>query len=711
MRNLTLFFAALVGSSCIAQPPGIIYSTTVPYSGTPDLFGFIPPPYVNLVVTDASGNSYVAGQIASSGLPTTPGVVQPGYAGGPYTCPNMNPCPDAFLAKFDSSGALVFLTYLGGTGSDVPQSLAVDAMGDIYLAGQTNSTDFPLAGTPWRPTLSNLGTFISKLSGNGKTLIWSTVLNRNLLQLANAPDGSLYYLAPTSVTANGGVNVTPALTKLTQDGQFVATVNVPYGTQALAVGSDGSVYIGGSTPDGSGVTPTPGAWQTTYNGGPDGFAGKMNASLSGFAWLTYVGGSGAGLDPVDSVSLIQPAPDGTLWVSGPILETGLATVAGALQTQLSPGTSLNGYLVRLSADGSTPLAATYVPAPPISMTLDGSGNVIISATGPSGFQATPGSEWPCPQPDPSGFNELDFFGKIDPAGQHLLWGTWSGPSVPSGPAAVGKNGNVIAAGHLPGQQEITLTAMTTVPGAPRLVESCIAQSAYPYLSGPLAPGEIFSIYGAGFGPALGVSAQPSADTIGTELGGVQVFIEDTPAPLLYVSSTQINLVAPYLLDGRTAAHITIVTADATSNEVVLGVRQAVPEIFTIPSVNPAIPATAAILNQDGTVNTQNRPAHVGDTVSMFVSGVGQTTPGGVDGQIPQAAGGTPVLPIAVQVGNSAIVTYAGNAPGLVSGAVQVNFQIPQFNPVGAGPPYSVAVDISAGGITSAASYPVVIWID
>ncbi len=180
-------------------------------------------------------------------------------------------------------------------------------------------------------------------------------------------------------------------------------------------------------------------------------------------------------------------------------------------------------------------------------------------------------------------------------------------------------------------------------------------------------------------------------------------------PLLYVSSAQINLVAPYLLDGRTAAHIQIVTADATSNEVVLGVRPTAPEIFE------SQPGVAAILNQDGTVNGQNNLAHIGDTLAMFVSGVGQTNPPGVDGEIPQTAGGAPTLPIMVQVytagvGPYANVTYAGNAPGLVSGVTQVNFQMPSVNLVGAGPPYFAMIVLYAGGANTSLAAPM-FWFE
>ncbi len=692
----------------MAQPPGIVYSTTVPYSGSnSSLF-----PTVDLLVTDAAGNSYIAGAVGSAGLPTTPGAVQPGFASG--ICTSLinasNPCNNAFIGKFDSSGALVFLTYLGGTSDNIPYGLAVDTAGNIYIGGQTTSTDFPLAGNSW-PTVPNPGTFLSKLSGDGRTLIWSTVLNGSLYQLAVAPDGFVYYYANATSPITNGFFTSGALTELTPDGDLVGVMSVLPTTATLAAGADGSVYIGGST-NGmggpAGVTATPGAWQTTYSGGSDGFVGKMSPNLSGFEWLTFVGGAAMGYESEDSVKLIQPAPDGSLWISGNTSDSDFPVLAGALQSQPTPAGS--GFLVHLSADGSKALASTYLPIPLTSLALDQSGNVVFRASNENGFQATPGSQWPCPQQVPGlpfVSNAQNFFGKIDSVGQDLLWGTWSGPSVPIGPAAVDINGNAVVAGNVPGSANITLSAMTTVAGPPRLVESCIAQSGSPYLAaGPLAPGEIVSIYGAGFGPQQGLVEQPSENTIGTGLGGVQVLIEDTPAPLLYVSSAQINLAAPFLLAGRTAAHIKIVTSDATSNEVVLGVRPSAPEIFV------AANGTEAILNQDGTVNGPNNPTHIGDTVAMFVSGVGQTTPPGVDGAVPQAAGGTPVLPIMVQLNATAYanVTYAGNAPGLVAGALQVNFQIPQVNLVGPGPPYQVQIVLFAGAASSGEGEPV-IWIE
>ncbi len=257
--------AALLALPCMAQPPGIVYSTTVPYTGMPAVTGFnlYPNPTVLLAATDASGNSYIAGAVTSGGLPTTPGAVQSQYGGGICNLGGgyVTPCPSVFVAKFDSHGALLFLTYLGGAISNVPSGLVVDQSGHVYVGIQ--------AGVSW----------VAQLSPDGTGIGWVKFLTGGaLLQLAMAPDGSLDCL-----TQNQAYQAS-TLTKLSQSGQSMAVVNLPSGTQALAVGADGSVYVGGQAFP-STVAATPRAWQTTANGGTNGFIAKMNPSLSGFAWL------------------------------------------------------------------------------------------------------------------------------------------------------------------------------------------------------------------------------------------------------------------------------------------------------------------------------------------------------------------------------------------------------------------------------------------
>lgn len=648
---------------------------------------------------DASNNVYVIGSVGSADLAATPGVFQPVLTGGMCMINSYAsaPCLHVFIAKFSSTGTLLFLSYLGGTGADIPYAIAVDASGNIFVGGTTTSADFPLAGSPWRPTLGHFTTFLAKISGDGSKLIWSTVINGGPVQLALTPSGDLDVL-----TESVSFPPSPTLTQLTSAGQFVTSASVPGGTDSLAIGTDGSVYIAGTTAGGgvAGVTATPGAWQTTYGGGiNDGFVAKMSPDLSGFAWLTFVGGDGN-----DLLHLAAIAPDGSLWVGGGTDSSNFPVTAGALEPSAEGD---NGFLVHLSADGSKALASTYTPFFLDVLATDSSADAVFSGS-LGQFPATPGSEWPCRVNDAT-----SFLGKIDSAGQQVLWGTWTGPVVPAGVAAADTHGNVIVAGNVPGQTQLTLSALST-SNTPRLVESCIAPSANGGAPGPLAPGELFSIYGAGFGPAQGVVAQSSGGMIGTSLGGIQVTVEGTPVPLLYVSAGQINAVAPFLLEGHTAAHVKIVTVSGTSNEVVLGVRDELPEIF-------------AISNQDGTVNSQAHPAHGGDFMSIWASGLGQTNPPSVDGAIPAAAGGTPLAPVTLQIQppyspggfikvppspENASVLYAGYAPGFVSGVAQINFELPDLPaPLSAiplsGPPYTATVTMTVGG----AAISAYIWFE
>jgi uncharacterized protein (TIGR03437 family) len=108
--------------------------------------------------------------------------------------------------------------------------------------------------------------------------------------------------------------------------------------------------------------------------------------------------------------------------------------------------------------------------------------------------------------------------------------------------------------------------------------------------------------------------------------------------------------------------------------------------------------------RDGTVNTAANPLKVGDWVSLFATGEGQTTPGGVDGKLGGSTPATPLLPVVVTVGGiPAELQYAGIVPGKVAGLLQVNVKIPD----GVQPGGYVPVVISVGEAGSAAD---AVWI-
>jgi uncharacterized protein (TIGR03437 family) len=202
--------------------------------------------------------------------------------------------------------------------------------------------------------------------------------------------------------------------------------------------------------------------------------------------------------------------------------------------------------------------------------------------------------------------------------------------------------------------------------------------------GPVAPGEIISIYGANIGPAVPVGAIPIGGLISTMLGGVAVSFDATPAPLLYVSSTQINAIVPFALAGKTSTQAQLTFNGSTVLASALAVSSASPGVFT------------ALLNQDYAINSSANPAEKGSVVMLFVTGGGQTNPPGIDGKITQGAPPHPKLQVAVSIGGQpADVTYAGNAPGLVAGVMQVNARIPGNAKSG---PASVV--ISVGGVLS-----------
>ena len=142
------------------------------------------------IATDALGNAYVTGRTESPDFPITPGAVQPtpaGYRPG-YSFIS------AFVTKLDPAGNLVYSTFLGGSGSNVAWSIAVDAYGQAHVSGETTSLDFPatanaLQSYPGRQiTLGLVATdaFLSKLSADGSSLVYSTLLGGPLQDSARS---------------------------------------------------------------------------------------------------------------------------------------------------------------------------------------------------------------------------------------------------------------------------------------------------------------------------------------------------------------------------------------------------------------------------------------------------------------------------------------------------------------------------------------------
>ena len=222
-----------------------------------------------------------------------------------------------------------------------------------------------------------------------------------------------------------------------------------------------------------------------------------------------------------------------------------------------------------------------------------------------------------------------------------------------------------------------------------------------YATGAVSPGELVTIFGTSIGPATAASATTDLATgkLATTIGGVQVLFNGTAAPMIYASSTQVSAVVPYEMASVASPSVWIKYAGQASNAYQLTTTTTVPGLFT---QNASGSGPGAVLNQDNSVNGPGNRAAKSSIVQVFMTGEGQTSPPSVTGAItaptlppPQVTPG-PLLAVGVTInGQPALYVYAGEAPGLVAGMMQLNVQIPANAASG-----DLPILVSIGGNTS-----------
>jgi len=242
---------------------------------------------------------------------------------------------------------------------------------------------------------------------------------------------------------------------------------------------------------------------------------------------------------------------------------------------------------------------------------------------------------------------------------------------------------------------VTLTVTALLPTI-----SAVTNAAS-YANGAVSPGELVTIFGTNIGPATAASAttDPATGKLATTIGGVQVLFNGIAAPMIYASSTQVSAVVPYEMAPVASPGVWIKYAGQTSNAYQLTSTTTAPGLFT---QNASGNGPGAILNQDNSVNGPGNRAAKGSIAQVYMTGEGQTNPPSVTGAIttatlpPPQVTPAPALPIMVWIaGQSVPYTYAGEAPGLVAGMMQINVQIPSNAPSGA-----LSIVVSIGGNTS-----------
>lgn len=343
---------------------------------------------------------------------------------------------------------LLYSSYLGGSGSDLSYDLAVDNAGNIYLVGETTSTNFPTSPGAFDTSAnSNNDVFIAKLSADGRTLLYSTYLGGSDYDGGTAIEvdqsGQVYITgstwSPNFPTTPGALDQSLGggrdgfVTKLNAAGNallystYLGGDNWDYGF-CLDVDTAGQVYVGGFTHDGFPTTAN--GVQPTFGGLGDGFVAKLNATGTALVYSTYLGGNS-----YESVPGIVVDEAGYAYVAGETHSTNFPTTAGAWDrtcSNCSTNTSTDGFAAKLTPTGNALSYSTFIggSSTPTSegfsaIKVDAAGNAyVIGYTTAADFPTTPGAL----QPAFGGGGRDVMVTKLNPTGSSLLYSTYLGGS-------------------------------------------------------------------------------------------------------------------------------------------------------------------------------------------------------------------------------------------------------------------------------------------
>jgi beta-propeller repeat-containing protein len=311
---------------------------------------------------DVDGNAYVTGNTTSIDFPTTAGVFQPIFGGGGQ---------DAFVTKLNSTGsALVYSTFLGGLDVEGGLGISVGRLGNVYVTGSTESTNFPITAGAVQTTFGGIqDAFVTKLNETGSALVFSTYLGGSGSDEGIGVTrrfGTAYVTGRTASTnfptTAGAVQTTfgglqdAFVTRMNETGSALLYSTYLGGTggdagQGIAVGRYNNVYLTGITSS-SNFPTTAGAFQTTRGGLSDAFVTKLNETGSALVYSTFLGGSSA-----DSAQGIV-ARFGKVYLTGSTLSSNFPVTAGAIQG--TNGGGQDAFVTKLNETGSALDFSTYL---------------------------------------------------------------------------------------------------------------------------------------------------------------------------------------------------------------------------------------------------------------------------------------------------------------------------------------------------------------
>ncbi len=424
---------------------------------------------------DSLGNIYICGSSNSGNLPTSRTVYQANYHGGSAYLE----IGDAFLAKFNSSGGLSYVTYLGGSSDDIATALAVDSNGNVYLTGITASTDFPTlngfqkyggsGGNSFFDSGDGGDAFVAKFTSAG-ALVYSSYLggSQDDAGLAIAVDGAgNAYVAgstlspdfPASgayqtafggtssafINANGYVGVHTGdafVAKISSTPQLLAATylggNLDDAADTIALDSSGNVWVGGNT--NSGNFPVVNAFQGTFGGNSpgtlqpvailgDGFVSELNSGLTGLLYSTFLGGSN------DDMVTALAVSGGSAYITGLTVSPNFPTTTGAAYkgpTTLGPGRTAvigDAFLAKLNPSGKTLTYSTLLGGSDndaaTALAVDSNGNAYITGVTTSANFPLAGNPMQSSFGGPGNGQGDAFLAMFDPNGK-LLYSSYLG---------------------------------------------------------------------------------------------------------------------------------------------------------------------------------------------------------------------------------------------------------------------------------------------
>ncbi|MFN0103412.1 MAG: SBBP repeat-containing protein [Bryobacteraceae bacterium] len=619
-------------------------------------------------VVDPDGNLYVTGDSVSENFPFTPGAFQTS---------NRSPfAGNGFVTKIAPAGdKAVFSTYLGGGSDDILFDIAIDKSRNIYVAGTSVSSNYPVVGAYQPTNRGNQDAVLTKLNADGSRIVFSTFLGGPGIEAAFGVDvdgGDNVFVVgvtgsgtfPTTANAlkkdlQGPTDV--FITKFDASGATLHASTLFGGNREdepfrTAVDRNGSLYVAGSTGS-SGIEPVD-AVQALIGGGRDAFLLKVSPAVDRVQMFTYLGGTS------DDLGLTMALDGGgRVMLAGASVSTNLPTTGNAAQKV--HGGSTDGFLAII--DSST--AANPFTVSTTRLTFTGAAGAAV-ARQQFMIRATTGApEWTIDATTATG-------------------GTWlsATPRTGSGNGTIDVTASTasLAAGNYEGTLTVNNTRLgsrtviaviLTVGSAGGTVPENGVVSAATFSGGAVAPGLLVTIFGSGLGPTALTTAQvTSQGALASTLAETRVLFDGTAASLVYVSAGQLSAIVPYGVAGKATTSLQVEYRGVRTNAVSLRVTETAPGLFT---ANSSGKGPGAILNADNSLNTSSNAAPVGGIIILYGTGEGITDPGGQDGLLATSVYPKPRQPVTVRIGGKdAEVLYAGAAPGLVAGVFQINVKVP-----------------------------------